>query len=108
MIDFSGLCIDSVIYIALATILLPGLALYNPRLMLQNYPPAIKATPLLKTETEKRQSTPLRMPFLLALLILPFFFRFSPRRRKAGVIFLFTKTERLLTTWMKMSYSHLD
>lgn len=76
MINYPQLLTDSAIYVALATILLLGLVLYNPRLMLQDYPPAIKSIVPPKTETEKRQSTLLGLPFLLALLILPFFFVF--------------------------------
>lgn len=74
MINYPQLLTDSAIYIAVATITLLGLVLYNPRLMLQDYPPAIKAIVLPKTDVEKRQSTLLGMPFLLALLILPFVF----------------------------------
>ena len=72
MIHFPQLLIDSAIYISLATILLLALVFYNPRLMLQDYHPAIKALVPPKTETEKRQSLWLGMPFLLALLIFPF------------------------------------
>lgn len=71
MINFPQLLTDSAVYVAIATILLLGLVLYNPRLMLQDYPPAIK-----KTETEKRQSTLLGLPFLLTILVLPFIFAF--------------------------------
>ncbi|MFO7583477.1 MAG: hypothetical protein R6W69_02010 [Anaerolineales bacterium] len=74
MIDFSQLAIDALIYIALATLTLMGLVLYNPRLMLQDYPPAIKAIVPPKTEAEKRQSILLGVPFLLNLLALPFVF----------------------------------
>ncbi len=74
MIDFSQLLTDASLYVALATLMLVGLVLRNPRLMLQDYPPAIKAIVPPKTETEKRQSTLYGMPFLLALLVLPFVF----------------------------------
>jgi hypothetical protein len=72
MINYSQLFIDSMIYIATATIFLLGLVFFNPRLMLQDYPPAIKAMVPPKTEAEKRQSILLGMPFLLVLLIFPF------------------------------------
>jgi hypothetical protein len=90
MINFSQLLIDSAIYIGLATFLLLGLVLYNPRLMLQDYPPAIKATVPPKTEIEKRQSLWLGMPFLLALLILPFVFTFRLDESSFFGLFLHT------------------
>lgn len=74
MIDFSQLLTDASLYVALATLMLVGLVLRNPRLMLQDYPPAIKAIVPPKTDAEKRQSTLYGMPFLLALLVLPFVF----------------------------------
>lgn len=76
MSDFSQFITHALIYIALATLTLIGIVLYNPRLMLQDYPPAIKEIVQAKTEAEKRQSIQLGMPFLLILLALPFVFTF--------------------------------
>lgn len=76
MINFPQLLGDSALYIGLATFFLLALVLYNPRLMLQDYPPAIQELVPPKTEVEKRLSLWLGMPFLLALLILPFVFTF--------------------------------
>jgi hypothetical protein len=59
------------IYVVLATLVLSGLVLYNPRLMLQDYPPAIKEIVSPKTAQEKRLSTILGLPFLLVLFIYP-------------------------------------
>lgn len=61
------------IYIALANLSLLGLVLYNPRLMLQDYPPAIQAIVPPKTVREKRLSTWLGMPFLVVLLLFPIY-----------------------------------
>ncbi|PKN92577.1 MAG: nitroreductase [Chloroflexi bacterium HGW-Chloroflexi-6] len=74
MINYPQLLTDSAIYIAIATISLLGLVFYGPRLMLQDYPPAIKAIVPPKTDVEKRQSILFGMPFLMVLLILPFVF----------------------------------
>lgn len=61
------------IYIVLANLSLLGLVLYNPRLMLQDYPPAIQAIVPPKTAREKRLSTWLGMPFLVILLLFPIY-----------------------------------
>jgi hypothetical protein len=76
--------VDAGIYIALATLLLVGLVLYNPRLMLQDYPPAIQQVVPPKTEAERRLSIRLGLPFLLALLIYPIYATFVHQARSAG------------------------
>ena len=81
--------IDCAIYIALATIFLLGLVVYNPRLMLQDYPPAIKTIVPPKTGQEKRLSTILGMPFLLALLVYPFFAAFRLDESSFWSLFLY-------------------
>ena len=108
MIDFSQLLIDSAIYVAIATALLLGLVLYNPRLMLQDYPPAIQAVVPSKTEAEKRQSTLLGLPFLLALLVLPFVFVFRLPETSFlgfflyafGVVWAFNVWDWLVLDWL--------
>ena len=108
MINFSQLLTDAAIYVALATVLLVGLVLYNPRLMLQDYPPAIKASVPSKTDTEKRQSTLLGMPFLLALLVLPFVFVFRLTETSFlglfayafGIVWAFNLWDWLVLDWL--------
>ena len=108
MINFSQLLTDSAIYVAVVTLLLVGLVLYNPRLMLQDYPPAIKAIVPPKTETEKRQSTLLGMPFLLALLVLPFVFVFRLDETSFlalfayafGIVWVFNIWDWLVLDWL--------
>jgi hypothetical protein len=73
LIDF---LVDAGIYVTLATLLLVGLVLYNPRLMLQDYPPAIKAIVPPKTEQERKLSVRLGLPFLLVLLLYPVYATF--------------------------------
>jgi hypothetical protein len=103
--------IHASIYVALATILLVGLALYNPRLMLQDYPPAIKAVVPPKTEAEKRLSTWLGMPFLLVLLIYPIYVTFGYRSATEagffslwlyafGIAFAFNLWDWLVLDWL--------
>jgi hypothetical protein len=108
MINYAQLIIDLAIYVAIATITLLGLVLYNPRLMLQDYPPAIKAIVPPKTDVEKRQSTLLGMPFLLALLILPFVFVFRLAETSFlglflyafGVVWAFNIWDWLVLDWL--------
>jgi len=60
------------------------LVLYNPRLMLQDYPPAIKEIVLPKTEQEKRLSTWLGLPFILVLFIFPVYATLVFQARAGG------------------------
>ena len=81
--------LDAAIYVGLATVLLLVLVFYNPRLMLQDYPPSFKAVVPPKTQQEKRLSTWLGMPFLLVLLLYPIYATFVFRSsREAGTGFL--------------------
>lgn len=72
------------LYVALATIFLLFLVIYNPRLMLQDYPPAIKEIVLHKTEAEKRQSVWLGLPFLTVLFVFPIYATFAFQSRTNG------------------------
>jgi hypothetical protein len=76
MTDFALFLSHAGLYVALATIFLLALVIYNPRLMLQDYPPAIKAIVPPKTEQEKRLSTWLGLPFILVLLVFPIYATF--------------------------------
>jgi hypothetical protein len=108
MINLPQLLIDSALYVGLATFLLLALVLYNPRLMLQDYPPAIKAVVPPKTETEKRQSLWLGMPFLLVLLIFPFVAVFRVNEisfidlflHAFGVVWAFNVWDWLVLDWL--------
>jgi hypothetical protein len=84
MSDFSLFLVHAGLYVALATIFLLALVLYNPRLMLQDYPPAIKAIVPPKTEQEKRLSTWLGLPFLLVLFAFPVYATFVFQARTGG------------------------
>jgi hypothetical protein len=77
-LSFSGL------YVALATICLLFLVIYNPRLMLQDYPPAIQEIVPPKTDAEKRQSVWLGMPFMLVLFVFPIYATFAFEMRTGG------------------------
>jgi hypothetical protein len=81
---FSQLLIHSGIYVIIATLFLSGLVLYNPRLMMQDYPPGIKNVLPPKTEQEKRLSIWLGMPFLLILLFFPIYATFVFQTQSRG------------------------
>ena len=109
---FSLFLIHSSLYVGLATVFLLGLVLYNPRLMLQDYPPAIKAIVPPKTEQEKRLSTWLGLPFILILLVFPIYatFFFEGRIGDAsflslwlyafGIAFAFNLWDWLILDWL--------
>jgi len=109
----SQFIIHAGIYIILATIFLVGLVLYSPRLMLQDYPPAIKALVPPKTEAEKRLSIWLGMPFLLILLLFPIYATFVFEGRSTaqmgfvelflyafGIAFAFNVWDWLVLDWL--------
>jgi hypothetical protein len=84
MFDYPLFLSHSGLFVALATIFLLFLVLYNPRLMLQDYPPAIKEIVPPKTEQEKRLSTWLGLPFILVLFIFPVYATFLFQARTGG------------------------
>jgi hypothetical protein len=84
MFDLPFFLSHSGLYVALATVFLFALVLYNPRLMLQDYPPAIKAIVPPKTEQEKRLSTWLGLPFILVLFVFPVYATFAFQMQAGG------------------------
>jgi hypothetical protein len=100
--------IDAAIYIAVVNLALVGMGLYNPRLMLQDYPPAIKAVVPPKTQEEKRQSTLFAIPFLLIMLFLPFYlvFRLDESTFPGlfayafGIVWAFNLWDLLVLDWL--------
>lgn len=103
--------IHAAIYVGLATVLLVGLVVYNPRLMLQDYPPAIQAVVPPKSATEKRLSIWLGLPFLLVLLVYPIYATFDYRSSAQagflqlwlyafGIVFAFNVWDWLVLDWL--------
>ena len=84
MFDFSLFLSHSGLYVALATVFLLFLVIYNPRLMLQDYPPAIQEIVPSKTDVEKCWSTLLGLPFLLVLLVFPIYATFAFQEQAGG------------------------
>jgi hypothetical protein len=111
MFDMPLFLFHSGLYVALATVFLLGLVLYNPRLMLQDYPPAIKKIVPPKTEQEKRLSTSLGLPFLLVLFAFPVYATFVFQARTGagflslwlyafGIAFAFNLWDWLVLDWL--------
>lgn len=101
------------LYITLTTGFLLLMMIYNPRLMLQDYPPAIRRIVPDKTASEKRQSLLLGLPFLIILFIFPIFSAFHFQTRtdcEAGflslwyysfsVAFTFNLWDWLIIDWL--------
>jgi hypothetical protein len=84
LFDLSSFLLHAGIFIGLATFFLLVLVIYNPRLMMQDYPPAIKSAVPPKTEHEKRLSIWLGLPFMLVLFIYPFYATFAFQAQAGG------------------------
>ena len=84
MFDLSQFLLHAAVYVGLATLFLLGLVVYNPRLMMQDYPPAIKAVVPPRTDREKRLSTWLGLPFLLILFVYPVHAAFTFQAQAGG------------------------
>jgi hypothetical protein len=84
LFDLSSFLLHAGIFIGLATFFLLVLVIYNPRLMMQDYPPAIKSAVPPKTEHEKRLSIWLGLPFMLVLFIYPFYATFAFQAQADG------------------------
>jgi hypothetical protein len=111
MFEWSLFLIHAGILCSLATVMLLGLVFYNPRLMLQDYPPAIKALVPPKTEAEKRLSIWLGLPFILVLFGYPIYATFSFQAAGAtgflslflyafGLAFAFNTWDWLVLDWL--------
>jgi hypothetical protein len=85
--------------------------LYNPRLMLQDYPPAIQAAVPPRSAEEKRLATWLGMPFLIILLFFPIYATFIFQTRSSagflqlwlyafGIAFAFNLWDWLVLDWL--------
>jgi hypothetical protein len=113
MLDISRIVLDGLILSAAATLWLVITLYVNPRLWLQNYPPAIQAQVPPKTAREKRLSLMVGVPFLLLLFAGPFISALLLKRRAAGqvpflalaaqafgVVFVFNLVDWLVLDWL--------
>jgi hypothetical protein len=107
-----GVLIDGAVLSLLASLYLLAVLWFNPRLFLQDYPPAIQAAVPPKTEQEKRLSLILGLPFLFLLLVVPLLSTLAFVRGAGdvpflaaflhafGVIFTFNVVDWLLLDWV--------
>lgn len=108
---FAQYLIHSGLYILLGTVCLLGVVLYNPRLMLQDYPPAIQAAVPPRTQAERRQALRLGLPFLLVLVLYPFVAAFLFRSQsggQAGFFLLWLYTSSLIFAFNLWDWLVLD
>ena len=110
MFHWSKIIIDGSLLSIIASILLILGMRINPRILLQDYPKDIQAAVDPKTPSEKKLSLLLGMPFLLALILIPFFSTLSLKPHTSslaalfinafGVVFIFNLVDWLLLDWL--------
>jgi len=102
---------DALGYIALTTACLMGLVLYSPRLLLQDYPPAIQLVVAPRTTGEKRLSLVLGLPLICVLIGFPVYATFTAFRETdpqflwvwtyaSGIAFAFNLWDWLVIDWI--------
>ena len=113
MINFNRIIFDGFLLSLISSIILIASLYINPRIFLQDYPKDIQALVPPKTSSEKRLALIMGIPFLLALILIPFF---STMARKSemgenstfialfanafGVAFIFNLVDWLLLDWL--------
>jgi len=110
MVDFTKIVIDGGILSLIASIWLILAFWVNPRIFLQDYPPKIQEKVAKKTRAEKRLSYVFGIPFLLLLLLVPFFSTLALKAQgmqqfwklwlnAAGVALVFNLVDWLILDW---------
>ena len=112
MTAWSGLFLrDAILYVSLASVCLLAVVLYSPRLLLNDYPPAIRAMVPAKTTAERRASIVIGLPFLLVLFGFPIYAAFAIRSAQhagffavwayvSGIVFAFNVWDWLAIDWL--------
>lgn len=74
MLDTGKIVFDGGLFVLIGSLIVLGMMRYNPRLFLNkgDMPPDILAAVPPKTEAEKRQAMILGVPFLIAIVAVPF------------------------------------
>ena len=101
---------DALLYVSLTSVCLLALVLHSPRLMLNDYPPAIRALVPPKTKGEQRSSIVLGIPLLLAMFGFPVHAAFAIRATQhagffavwayaSGIVFSFNVWDWLAIDW---------
>ncbi len=107
----SNILISSLIISIIASFWLIFILWMNPRIFLHDYPPGIQAKVPPKHEEEKKLSIWLGIPFILFLIIAPFFSTLAVRVQlgkqfwilwlsASGVFFIFNLVDWLILDWL--------
>jgi len=89
MVSWQKILLDGGILAVIASLLLITGMVINPRLFLQDYPKEIQQAVQPKTTAEKKLSLILGIPFLLVLVLVPFFSTLALSRETESFILLF-------------------
>ena len=110
MVNFGKILVDGGILSLIATIMILVIMKINPRIFLHDYPKEIQAVAAPKTDVEKKLSLVLGIPFLLALILVPFFSTLALNAENAsftslfvnafGVSMVFNIVDWLLLDWL--------
>lgn len=110
MFNLGKIILDGFLLSVIASSLLIVSLCINPRIFLQDYPKDIQAVVPPKTPSEKRLSLLLGIPFLLVLILVPFFSTLTIKQQDGsfialllnafGVAFIFNLVDWLLLDWL--------
>ena len=110
MVNISKILVDGGSLSLIATIMILFIMKINPRIFLHDYPKEIQAVAAPKTTEEKRLSLVLGIPFLLALLLVPFVSTLALNTESApfyvlfvnafGVSMVFNIVDWLILDWL--------
>lgn len=113
MFSISKIVLDGAILSFTASLLIIVSLRFNPRIWLQDYPPAIQNQVPPKTEREKRLSLIFGIPFLILLVAVPFASTLTLKIQNGGAVsflqlflnafgvaFVFNLVDLLLLDWL--------
>jgi len=102
--------IDGAILSVIASVILLLILRFNPRILLNDYPKDVQAASAPKTPAEKKWTLLVGIPYLLVLLLVPFFSTLSLKQQNGafvalflnafGVAFIFNLVDWLLLDWL--------
>ncbi len=110
MATFGKIITDGCLLSLIASLLLIVSMWINPRMFLQDYPKEIQSAVPPKTASEKHSSLLVGIPFLLLLILVPFFSTLALKQQGGsfgallinafGVAFIFNLVDWLLLDWL--------
>jgi hypothetical protein len=112
MFNFTRTILDGLILSGIASVFIVISMLINPRIWLQDYPEDIQNMVAPKSDSEKRLSLIIGIPFLILIFVGPFFSTLFLKFRNPdasfldlslnafGVVFIFNVVDWLLLDWL--------